>query len=314
MEKRKPGKSCISTQRKESDQVRIVSGVYEGKATGTAIAMFIQNSDSNSSHYEAIKDLFRPGHADITFWKKYGIRDHRGGGRSSGRETAARVAGGSICKQLLEHRGVKIRAWTDQIGNVTSAPAQKDGFTDNPVRCPDGDAAVKMQDLIENISKQGDSIGGTVRIEIKGVPAGLGDPVFGKIDAELAQAFFSIGAVKAVEIGSGFDASLKKGSENNDQIRNSGFLSNNCGGILGGISTGQAITAKIAFKPTPSISKFQKTIDKQGRDTEIRIQGRHDPCIVPRAVPVVEAMAALVLYNAWERQKRINPAWATNIV
>ncbi len=309
LDRRKPGQSSISTARNESDKVEIVSGVFEGLTTGTPIALLIRNADSHSAHYDAIKDVFRPGHADFTFWQKYGIRDHRGGGRSSGRETAARVAGGAVAKKILAERGVNIRAFTTQIGNIKAQTVCFDEIEKNPVRCPDGEAAKKMEELILELKKKGDSVGGIVWLEVAGLPAGLGDPIFSKLDAKLAAAIFSLGAVKGVEFGAGFAAAQMTGSENNDQMSEDGFLSNSAGGILGGISTGQPLTAQIAVKPTPSISGKQNTQDTRGQVQEIHIMGRHDPCIVPRIVPVIEAMAALILLDAWETQNHINPKW-----
>jgi len=309
LDRRRPGQSSIATSRNESDRVEIVSGVFEGKTTGTPIALLIKNLDSQSSRYETIKDLFRPGHADFAFWQKYGIRDYRGGGRSSGRETAARVAGGAIARKILAKRGVTIRAYTMQIGDIIAENIDYDEIDRNPVRCPDSNAAPKMEELILAAKKQGDSVGGIACVEIIGVPAGLGDPVFSKLDARLAAAFFSLGAVKGVEFGCGFACARMRGSEHNDQMENGRFLSNNAGGILGGISSGQPIRANVAIKPTPSVAVKQKTVDVNGNNRMIRIEGRHDPCIVPRIVPVLEAMAALILLDAWEVQERLRPGW-----
>ncbi|MHC4872878.1 MAG: chorismate synthase [Planctomycetota bacterium] len=309
LDRRRPGQSAVATARKESDLVEIVSGVFEGKTTGTPVAMLIKNSDSRSSHYEAIKDIFRPGHADYTFWQKFGIRDYRGGGRSSGRETATRVAGGAIARKILAERGVTIRAYTTQIGDIKINKVDPDQIEQNPVRCPDKEAAEKMENLILQARKDGDSVGGIAQVEVRGLPAGLGDPVFSKIDARLASAIFSIGAVKGVEFGCGFEAASLKGSENNDPIKDGKFQSNNAGGILGGISSGQPITARIAVKPTPSISSEQQTIDTDGKNQSLNIEGRHDPCILPRIIPVIEAMTALTLLDAWEVQARLRPGW-----
>ncbi len=308
MDRRKPGQSTVSTKRKEADAVEIVSGVFEGKTTGTPVAMLIRNRDSRSSHYEAIKDVFRPGHADYTFWQKYGIRDYRGGGRASGRETAARVAGGAIARKALGERGVSIRAFTTQIGTVRAERVEYDEIDRNPVRCPDAAAAKKMEQLILDARERGDSVGGVVRLEVHHLPAGLGDPVFAKLDARLAAALFSIGAVKGVEIGSGFACAEMTGSEHNDEMKDGAFCSNHAGGILGGISTGQPLIARVAIKPTSSIAASQRTMDRHGNNRTISIAGRHDPCIVPRAVPVVEAMAALTLWDTMKIQDRLRPA------
>ncbi|MFI4910805.1 MAG: chorismate synthase [Sedimentisphaeraceae bacterium JB056] len=312
LDRRRPGQSKVSTARKESDKVQIVSGVFEGKTTGTPIGLIIRNSDSKSSHYDTIKEIFRPGHADYTFWQKYGIRDYRGGGRSSGRETATRVAGGAVAKKILAEKGVTIRAFTTQIGKIKADSFDYGTIESNSVRCPDIQAAKEMEKLIVELKDKGDSVGGVAQIEITGLPAGLGDPIFAKLDSKLAAALFSLGAVKGVEFGAGFKAAEMTGSENNDQMSGNDFVSNNAGGILGGISSGQPLTARVAVKPTPSITGKQMTKDIHGETKEIQIMGRHDPCIVPRIVPVLESMAALVLLDAWEIQSRINPKWQTN--
>jgi chorismate synthase len=305
LDRRRPGQSAVSTARKEADRVQIVSGIFEGKTTGAPIAMLIPNSDSRSAHYDALKDLFRPGHADYTFWQKYGIRDYRGGGRSSGRETAARVAGGAVARKLLAERDILIRAFTLQIGTIRAEHLDYEAIDHNPVRCPDAEAASKMERRILEARDTGDSVGGLIQLEVRNLPAGLGDPVFAKLDAKLASALFSIGAVKGVEIGSGFACAEMTGREHNDEMADGEFVSNHAGGILGGISTGQPLTAQIAIKPTPSIAAEQKTIDVRGTNRCISIRGRHDPCIVPRAVPVVEAMAALTLLDALQIQERV---------
>jgi chorismate synthase len=309
LDRRRPGQSAVSTARKESDRVQIVSGVFEGRTTGTPIGLLIKNADSRSAHYEEIKDLFRPGHADYTFWQKYGIRDHRGGGRSSGRETASRVAGGAVARKILAERGVTVRAYARRIGSVAAQRFDPDQIERNNVRCPDADAAKEMEALIRAAKEEGDSVGGVVEVEVTGVPAGLGDPVFSKLDARLAAALFSLGAVKGVEVGAGFACAGLKGSENNDPMEDGAFLSNNAGGILGGISSGQPIVARIAVKPTPSVAAEQKSMDMDGNNRRLRIGGRHDPCIVPRIVPVVEAMVALTVLDAWEVQVRLCPDW-----
>ncbi len=309
LDRRRPGQSAVATARRESDAVEIVSGVFEGKTTGAPVAMLIRNADSRPSHYEAIKDLFRPGHADYTFWQKYGIRDYRGGGRSSGRETAARVAGGAVARTILAARGVTIRAYTIRIGDIVADRVDPAHIDKNPVRCPDAEAAGKMEALVLEARRQGDSVGGIVQVEALGVPPGLGDPVFSKLDARLAAALFSLGAVKGVEFGCGFACASLRGSENNDPMANGAFLSNNAGGVLGGISSGQPLVARVAVKPTPSIATEQQTADVHGNDRTLNVAGRHDPCIVPRIVPVVEAMVALTLLDAWEVQARLRPDW-----
>ncbi|ARN56042.1 chorismate synthase [Sedimentisphaera salicampi] len=305
LDRRRPGQSSVSTPRSEKDKVRILSGVFEGKTTGTPIAMIIENKDQDSTKYDIIKHLFRPGHADFTFWKKYGIRDHKGGGRSSGRETAGRVASGATAKKILSERGVKITASSAEIGGVKSSSYNENDIEANPVRCADKDAAEKMQQAIMDALKNGDSLGGIVELRISGAPAGLGDPVFGKLDARLAGALFSLGAVKGLEFGDGFEAARSLGSEFNDQMKDNDFQTNHAGGVLGGISTGQDILIRLAVKPTPSISRQQETVDIEGRSEKIKIEGRHDPCIVPRIIPVVESMAALVLLDCWEIQQRL---------
>jgi len=295
LDRRRPGQSEVTTPRSESDTVMILSGVFEGQTTGTPISLQIKNRDSDSSQYDNLRDVFRPGHADFTFFKKFGIRDHRGGGRSSGRETASRVAAGAIAKCVTEKSGVEIVAYARQIGDICAETIDYSVIESNPVRCPDPLAAVKMKDLILAAKDDGDSVGGIVEIVVKNCPPGLGDPVFDRLDAELAKALMSIGTIKGVEIGSGFDVVMKKGSENNDELSSDGFLSNNAGGILGGISTGQDIIIRIAVKPTSSILREQRTINRKGEDATIKIEGRHDPCIVPRVVPVAESMVALVI-------------------
>jgi chorismate synthase len=307
LDRRRPGQSAVSTARKEADAVEIVSGVFEGRTTGAPVAVLIRNRDSRSSHYDAIKDIFRPGHADYTFWQKYGIRDHRGGGRSSGRETAARVAGGAIARKILSERGITIRAFTSRIGGVRAEQVDYEEIERNPVRCPDPAAARRMEQVILAAKERGDSVGGVIQLDVHNVPAGLGDPVFAKLDARLASGLFSIGAVKGVEIGSGFACAEMTGREHNDEMADGGFSSNHAGGVLGGISTGQPLVARVAIKPTASISQSQETMDIRGDNRTITVEGRHDPCIVPRAVAVVEAMAALTVLDALEVQHRLRP-------
>ncbi len=305
LDRRRPGQSRVTTPRNESDRVEILSGVFEGKTTGTPICMVVYNRDQDSSKYDSLKNVFRPGHADFTFWKKYGTRDHRGGGRSSGRETVGRVAAGAVAKKILAEKGIEIRAFAREIGGIAGGRVDFSFIERNPVRAADPERAADMEKAIVAARKEGNSIGGIVTLIVKNAPAGLGDPVFYKLDARLGMALFSIGAVKGVEIGAGFSAARMKGSENNDLMQDGNFLTNNAGGILGGISTGQDIILHAAVKPTPSISREQKTIDTEGADRTIVIKGRHDPCIVPRIIPVIEAMAALVILEALEIQGQL---------
>lgn len=297
LDRRRPGQSDVTTPRDETDRVQILSGTFEGKTTGTPISLMVRNRDQISGQYDNLRDVFRPGHADYTFFKKFGIRDHRGGGRSSGRETIGRVAAGAIARKILSTHGINVIAYARQIGNVHAETMDFDEIERNPVRCPDRDAAQRMREIILEAKDAGDSLGGIVEIIATGCNPGLGDPVFDRLDAELARALMSIGTIKGVEIGAGFDVAGRRGSENNDQIASDGFLTNNAGGILGGISTGQDIVIRIAVKPTSSILMEQHTVDIENRDTTLHIEGRHDPCIVPRVVPVAESMVALVLVD-----------------
>ena len=302
LDRRKPGQSDVTSPRKESDTVQILSGVFEGKATGTPVALLIWNSGQEPAAYDPIRDVFRPGHADYTYQKKYGIRDHRGSGRASGRETAARVAAGAIARKMLAREGIEIRAYTLQVGDIRAARLDYAAIDENPARCPDPEAAARMVELIRQAAAEQDSVGGIVECRAAGVPAGLGEPVFDKLDADLAKAMLSLGAVKGIEFGAGFAAATMRGSRHNDPITPPGFASNHAGGILGGISSGADIVFRIVVKPTSSIGKEQRTIDTHGRETTVRTEGRHDPCICPRIVPVVEAMAALVLADHLKRQ------------
>ncbi|MBR2439248.1 MAG: chorismate synthase [Lentisphaeria bacterium] len=303
MARRRPGQSDVTTARNEADSPEILSGVFEGKATGTPLTILIRNSNQHSSDYSNIKDVYRPGHADYTFEKKYGLRDYRGGGRTSGRETCARVAAGAIAKMLLRKYGISVRACTTQIGSVKTEKTDWSCVENNAVRCADPEAAELMHSEIRSAASRCDSVGGMIYCEILGVPAGFGEPVFDKFDALLAHAMLSIGGVKGFEIGRGFGVAEQYGSGNNDGMTPAGFLSNHAGGILGGISNGNVIHFRIAVKPTPSISIPQQTIDKDGNPVEIKIHGRHDPCLVPRIVPVAEAMAALVTADLLLRNK-----------
>ena len=310
LDRRRPGQSKLVTRRKESDQVHILSGVFEGKTTGAPLAMVIYNQDQKPGSYEDIKELFRPGHADFTFYKKYGIRDYRGGGRSSGRETACRVAAGAVAREILERRGVRIVAHAVEVAGIAAQICDYAVIETNPVRCADPEAAERMAEAILDARKDRDSVGGIIQLEILGVPPGLGDPVFAKLDARLTAALMTVGAVKGVEVGLGFQLARLHGSESNDNMAGAAFLTNHAGGIIGGISTGEPIVLRLAVKPTSSIAKPQKTVDVVGNDRDIEVHGRHDPCIVPRAVPVVEHMAALTLLDAWEVQARLRPQWA----
>lgn len=296
LDRRKPGQSVFTTPRKEADAVEILSGVFEGRTTGTPVALLIRNQDQRSRDYGDLAEVFRPGHADYGFFKKYGIRDYRGGGRSSGRETAARVAAGAIAaKYLQEKYGIVIRAWTEAVAGIRGKKTDFDFIEKNALRAADPDRYPAMEEAVRNAIAELDSVGGIVSCVIEGVPAGLGEPVFDKLDALLAHAMLSLGAVKGIEFGDGFAAAGLRGSVNNDKMSPEGFLSNHAGGILGGISTGAPITFRIAVKPTPSIRQEQQTVDQENNPRTVTVQGRHDPCICPRIVPVVEAMASLVL-------------------
>ncbi len=313
LDQRKPGQSRHTTQRKEADEVQILSGVFEGVTTGTPIGLLIHNTDQKSKDYGDIKEKFRPGHADFTYNAKYGIRDYRGGGRSSARETAMRVAAGAVAYKVLEHQigeHIKIRACVTQVGSekINRDNWDWDQVNKNPFFSPDAKAAVEWVAYLDNVRKSGSSAGALVEIHASGIPAGLGAPVYDKLDADIAKAMMSINAVKAVEIGAGFDAVSFGGEENADEIRldKDGqpiFLSNHAGGILGGISSGQDIIVNIGFKPTSSILTPRKTIDSQNNETEIITKGRHDPCVGIRGVPVVKAMMACVLADHWLRHK-----------
>jgi chorismate synthase len=298
LDRRRPGTSRFVSPRQESDAVEILSGIAEGRTLGSPIALLVRNRDARPGDYQQIRDLFRPGHADYTYFKKYGIPPQPGGGRASGRETIGRVAAGALAKILLEQNGIRILAYTVAIGTVRAAAVAPAFAEQDPLRCADPNAAEAMAASVDQARSEGDSIGGIVEVRADGVPAGLGDPVFYKLDGVLAWAMTSIGAVKGVEFGAGFALAAMKGSQANDPITSAGFLSNNAGGILGGISTGQPIVIRLAVKPTSSISRPQTTIDLQGRDRSIEIRGRHDPCLCPRICPVAEAMAALVLADA----------------
>lgn len=302
LERRRPGTSKFTSQRQESDTVKILSGVFEGLTTGTSIGLLIENEDQKSKDYDELKNLFRPGHGDYTYLKKYGLRDHRGGGRASARETAMRVAAGAIAQKYLSlHAGIKIRAYLSQMGPITIDEINWDEINNNPFFCPDASKVAQMTDYIQQIRKEGDSIGAKVCVVATGVPAGLGEPVFDKLDAEIAYALMGINAVKGVEIGAGFSCVEQKGSQHRDEINAQGFLSNHAGGTLAGISSGQDIVAQLAIKPTSSILIPGKTINIAGEETEVVTKGRHDPCVGIRAVPIAESMLALVLMDHFLR-------------
>ncbi len=306
LDKRKPGKAPGESPRKEADRVAILSGVFEGKTTGMPIALVIYNQDARPGAYEPLKDLFRPGHGDCTYLWKYGLRDWRGGGRSSGRETVARVAAGAVAKRLLEEWGIEVLAYTVALGGVKAQKRDLSVIYKNRLFCPDLQAAEKMEERIKEVRAKGDSIGGIVEIVARGVPAGLGEPVFDKLDAELSKALMSIGAVKGVEIGAGFAAAEMLGSEHNDEITPEGFKTNNAGGILAGISNGDEIICRVAVKPIPSISKEQETITVRKTPARIKVGGRHDASAIPRIVPVCQAMVRLVLADHLLRQLSIS--------
>ncbi|PNQ73161.1 chorismate synthase [Hanstruepera neustonica] len=309
LDRRKPGQSKIVTQRKESDSVEFLSGLFEGKTTGTPIGFLIMNTNQNSKDYSHIKDVYRPSHADYTYEKKYGVRDYRGGGRSSARETACRVVAGAIAKQLIN--SIEIHAFTSSVGDIfLEKPYQSLDFSKtetNAVRCPDPEVANKMIEKIQSIKKDGNTIGGTVTCILKNVPVGLGEPVFDKLHADLGKAMLSINAVKGFEYGSGFCGARMTGKEHNDLFNEDGSTKTNLsGGIQGGISNGMDIYFRVAFKPVATIIQKQETLDKAGNIVEMQGKGRHDPCVVPRAVPIVEAMAALVLADFYLINKIYN--------
>lgn len=307
LDRRRPGQSSITTQRKESDTLKLLSGVFNGLTTGTPIGFIIDNSDAKSKDYDHLKDVFRPSHADKTYSDKYGVRDHRGGGRSSARETACRIVGGAIARQVLNQTGLGVKAYVSAVGEVELLKNYNEldltAIDTNVVRCPDKDAAGEMTKHIESMRIEGDSAGGVVTCVVTNVPTGLGDPVFDKLNADLAKAVMSINAVKGFELGKGFSASKMRGSEHNDSIEKSGTTTNNAGGIVGGISNGEDIIIRAAFKPVATISKPQNTVTKDGDSVVLEAKGRHDPCVVPRAVPIVEAMVLLTLADHYLRNK-----------
>ena len=307
LEKRRPGKSRFTSQRKEPDQVKIMSGIFEGKTTGTPINLVVGNVDQKSKDYSAIKDKFRPGHADFSYYHKYGIRDYRGGGRSSARETVMRVAAGAIAKKYLKERlGMEIYGYLSQLGSIPVELKEKDFIGTNPFFAGDPEKIEELESFMDQLRRDGDSIGAKINILATQVPVGLGEPVFDKLEADIAHALMSINAVKGVEIGAGFSVVTQRGSEHRDEIDSSGFKQNNSGGTLGGISSGQDILASIALKPTSSIIKPAETIDKSGEETEIVTKGRHDPCVGLRATPIAEAMLAITLMDHYLRHRAQN--------
>ena len=310
LDRRKPGQSTLVTQRKESDTVKFLSGIFEGKTLGSPIGFIILNENQKEADYAHLKDTFRPSHADFTYDKKYGIRDYRGGGRSSARETASRGVAGALAKQVLNSVGIKFSTFVDQVGDIrfhSDAFFALKEIESNLVRCPDKNVAEKMENLIREVRKEGDTIGGVISCVIQGVPAGLGEPVFDKLPAELGKAMLSINAVKAFEIGSGMESIIMRGSQHNDLFNEDGTTqTNHSGGIQGGISNGMPIHFRVAFKPVATIMQTQASINTQGDKIELEGKGRHDACVVPRAVPIVEAMAALVILDFFLRNKSVH--------
>ena len=307
LDRRRPGTSKYATQRQETDRVRILSGVFEGVTTGTSIGLLIENEDQKSKDYSAIKDLFRPAHADFTYQKKYGVRDYRGGGRSSARETAMRVAAGAIAKKYLQETfGVRIRGYLAQMGSIRVQAFDWNEVDANPFFCPDASCVEDMAALIDELRRAGDSVGARINVVAEGVSPGLGEPVFSRLDADIAAAMMSINAVKGVEVGDGFAVVEQRGSEHRDELFPDGFGSNHAGGVLGGISSGQDILVSLALKPTSSITQPAKTITTSGEATEVVTKGRHDPCVGVRATPIAEAMLALVLIDHALRQRGQN--------
>tara|TARA_R100000656_G_scaffold80692_3_gene59109 strand:+ start:5510 stop:6652 length:1143 start_codon:yes stop_codon:yes gene_type:complete len=307
LDRRKPGQSRYTTQRREGDQVKILSGTFEGRTTGTPIGLIIENTDQRSKDYSNIKDQFRPAHADYTYFQKYGIRDYRGGGRSSARETAMRVAAGAIAKKyLLEVAGITIRGYLSQLGPIQAEKVLFDEIENNPFFCPDPDKVPEMEAYMQQLLKDGDSVGAKITVIATGVPPGLGEPVFDRLDAEIAHGLMSINAVKGVEIGAGFDAVAQRGTEHRDEIIPEGFLSNHAGGVLGGVSSGQDIVAHLALKPTSSLRVPGRSVDIHGHAIEVVTTGRHDPCVGIRATPIAEAMLAITLMDHLLRHRAQN--------
>ncbi|WP_110687838.1 chorismate synthase [Salinicola aestuarinus] len=306
LDRRRPGSSRHTTQRREPDAVRILSGVFEGKTTGTPIGLMIENTDQRSKDYSKIKDQFRPAHADYTYHHKYGVRDYRGGGRSSARETAMRVAAGAIAKAWLATRGVSVRGYMSQLGPLEIDFKSWEGVDDNPFFCPDPERLPALEAYMDQLRRDQDSVGARITVVAEGVPVGLGEPVFDRLDADLAHGLMGINAVKGVEIGDGFATVSQRGSEHRDEMTPEGFLSNHAGGVLGGLSSGQPIVAHLALKPTSSITQPGRSIDVDGHATEVVTKGRHDPCVGIRATPIAEAMMALTLMDHWLRHRGQN--------
>jgi chorismate synthase len=303
LDRRRPGHLPSASPRREEDLVEILSGTFEGMTTGTPISLIVKNRDVDSTAYEELRDVFRPGHGDITYYKKYGIRDHRGGGRASARETVARVAAGAIAKKVISREGIEVIAYTRELGGIAAERISLEDMNRNNLRCPDPEAARTMAKKLEEARKDGDSLGGVVEILIRGCPPGLGEPVFDKIDADLAKALMGVGTVKGVEIGAGFRAARMTGFECNDPITPDGFLTNHAGGILAGITNGDEIVIRVACKPIPSIEKAQESVSVDGKPVTVSIEGRHDVCVIPRIIPVCEAMVSIVLADHVLRQR-----------
>jgi chorismate synthase len=307
VDRRRTGTSHFVSQRRESDQVRILSGVFEGSTTGTPIGLLVENTDARSRDYDKLKDRFRPGHADYTYQQKYGRRDHRGGGRSSARETVMRVAAGAIARKYLSHRlGVRISGYLSQVGTLQLEPVDPDFAYQNPFFCPDPKRVTELEQLMWAIRGEGDSLGARLTVVATGVPPGLGEPVFDRLDADIAHAMMGINAVKAVEMGAGVRAAQQRGSEHRDELTPGGFASNNAGGVLGGISSGQDILVHLSLKPTSSIQVPGRTVDLEGKSVDVVTTGRHDPCVGLRAVPIAEAMLAIVLMDHYLRHRAQN--------
>jgi len=307
LERRRPGKTRHTTQRREADQVKILSGVFEGRTTGTPIALMIENTDQRSKDYSEIMDRFRPGHADYAYYKKYGLRDYRGGGRSSARETAMRVAAGGIAKKyLLERYGVRIRGYLAQLGPIKFEQFDWDEVENNPFFCPDAGKVAEMEEYMDALRKEGNSIGARINVVAEGVPPGWGEPIFARLDADIVHSMMSINAVKGVEIGAGFECVEQKGTEHRDEMRPDGFLSNHAGGVLGGISSGQKIEVSMALKPTSSLRIPGKSVNLRGEPVEVVTEGRHDPCVGIRATPIAEAALATVLMDHALRHRAQN--------
>ena len=305
LDRRKPGQKPSASPRREEDRVEILSGVFEGKTTGTPIGLLIRNRGADPGAYDELKTIFRPGHGDFTYFKKYGIRDHRGGGRASGRETAARVAAGAVAKKVIAREGITVTAYTRALGGISARNITLEDIGKNSLSCPDLKAAARMEARLEAARRDGDTLGGIVEVLVRGCPPGLGEPVFDRMDADLAGALMSIGTVKAVEIGAGLRAAAMKGSQFNDPITPRGFARNRAGGILAGITCGEEIVLRAACRPIPSIGKRQKTVDSHGKPVTLSVRGRHDVSVIPRVIPVCEAMVAIVLADHLLRQKAI---------